>query len=77
MIEQIIYWTGVTALLVASITTILFGLWITLKGLNPLIWKELITSYNLVQLRYFMGELKKKGRAQCVDDMNKNQEQDA
>lgn len=77
MIEQIIYWVGVTAILLAAVTTILFCLWITLRGLNVLIWKELKDSYNLLQVNYFMGELKKKGRAWCIDDMNKNQDQDA
>lgn len=59
--EQIIYWTGVTALILISITVIVFCLWMVLRGFSKLLWQELKMNYNLMQLNYFMSQLKKKG----------------
>lgn len=59
--EKIIYWTGVTALMLLSATAIAFCLWLLLRGFSRLIWQELKKNYNLMQLNYFMNQLERKG----------------
>jgi hypothetical protein len=69
--EQIIYWTGATALILLSVTTIAFCLWLLLRGFSKLLWQELKKNYNLMQLNYFMNRLEKNGRAWCVEETGK------
>jgi hypothetical protein len=72
MIEIIIYWTGVIALLSVGLLAIFFSWWLILGALLKLIIKELGRNYTHIQLCFFMRELKKKGYAQTVEDIGKD-----
>lgn len=72
MIEQIIYWAGVTALLTASLTVTISCIWLLFRALVKLLWGDLRKSYNLMQLNYFMREIEKKGLARCKEDFQKS-----
>jgi len=71
MIEGLIYWAGVTALLSASVLATLFSVYLISRGFSKLLAKELRRSYNHVQLLFFMAKLKEKGYAQCVTEIGK------
>ena len=72
MIESLIYWTGVMALTSIGLLAVFFSWWLILGALLKLIVKDLRRTYNHVQLYYFMRQLKEKGYAQSVDDIDKD-----
>lgn len=72
MIENLIYWTGVAAILSGALLVSTVGLYLTVSIFLTLLVKELKSSYNHIQLYYFMRELKKKGYAQAVEDIGKS-----
>ncbi len=72
MIENLIYWAGVVALLSVGTLVTLFSLYLIICALLQMLVKELKRSYNHVQLYYFMAQLKEKGYAQAVDDIGKD-----
>lgn len=69
MIENIIYWVGVSAIACLSITVILLSFIVSQILITRHLTKELKSAYNHVQLYWVMNELKKKGYAQCVEDI--------
>ena len=72
MIESLIYWTGVATLLSVGLLVTLFSLYLIVCALLQLLVKELKRTYNHVQLYYFMAQLKEKGYAQAVDEIEKD-----
>lgn len=72
MIENLIYWTGVTTLISIGLLVTLFSLYLIICALLQMLVKELKRTYNHVQLYYFMAQLKEKGYAQTVDDIGKD-----
>lgn len=72
VIENLIYWTGVITLMSIGLLAIFFSWWLILGALLKLIVKELKRTYNHVQLYYFMAQLKEKGYAQAIDEIDKD-----
>jgi len=72
VIESLIYWTGVATLLSVGLLVTLFSLYLIVCALLQLLVKELKRTYNHVQLYYFMAQLKEKGYAQAVDEIEKD-----
>lgn len=72
MIEQLIYWTGVTALLSATLSVTVASLWFLSMAIREGIIKDLGRTYRHAQLYFFMMEIKKKGYTKAIDDAGKS-----
>ncbi len=73
MIELIIYWTGVVTLISLGLLVTLFSVYLIFCGLLQLLCKELRSTYNHVQLYYFMGKIKELGYAQAMHEQIKEE----
>ena len=71
MIEFLIYWTGVIALLSAFSAVTFFCWWLLLKGLIKLVVNRLNSLYLHAQLYYFMGQIMNKGYAQVMKEVER------
>jgi len=71
MIEQLIYWTGVTALLSAAVALLAASIGIIAIVIRERIVKNLGRAYRHAQLYFFMMEIKKKGYYKAVEDAGK------
>ena len=72
MIELVIYCLGVTAAITACMAVMCFCAWCCVIILEAKVIKTLKSTYNHLQLMYFMRELKEKGYAQCIDEIGKD-----
>jgi len=72
MIENLIYWAGVVSLLSLSLLILMASIWFIFLLVQSHIIKDLKSTYNHVQLFWFMKEVKKKGYAKALDDLGKD-----
>ena len=70
--EDLIYWTGVATLLSVGLLITLLSIYLVTCKLRNMLVNKLKSSYNHVQLYYFMAQLKEKGYAQAVDEIDNN-----
>lgn len=68
MINEIIYWTGVCALVSIGLLVIVIAIWVSARMLRNEIVKDLKSAYHHVQLVYFMKEIKKRGYKLALED---------
>ena len=71
MINDLIYWVGVVAIIVFCLTLTVACLWVLLMGFTTLIVEELGRAYKHAQLYYFMSRLKRTGLKELLKDVDK------
>lgn len=69
MIEQIIYWSGVAAVLSFLAAVIVFSLGVLFLATKNMLIKNLRSTYRHAQLYFFMKEVMEKGYAQAKSEI--------
>lgn len=68
---ELIYWTGSLALLLLALAVIVFSLGVIFLATKNMLIKNLASTYNHVQLIYFMKSIREKGYTHAMEGVGK------